>query len=379
MFSSSARSLTSKLSKASGSGTDPNDPPNSERGREPAGAAHHDHGADSFGSLAAEMGSGRPSIVGSPASSSGGGNSGGNSGGSSRLKSFGKAGASLRAKAAGALSSAAAKGNMIAGNAPSSHPLFFNPTPTDHEGWLITRKERNALGWKRRYVRLWGSTLVVYRDDAEDNVKASHNIVGWRITVARPRKGGLSSRKEIYRFTMSDATTGWSEDWAAEDSEEQRTAWLDALVSAADVGGGGGGGGGSDAGGWDQGGVGGWGDGAGGTGADVGAGAGASTGAGANAGAGAGSGTGPAPRGLVSCTCWSDHPTFGFSACASCNFPKRDHFFPPLSANLDHTTDNVMVRKQKKATGLGSWKRRSLTLKLVARTSAYPPLHLYKI
>jgi len=65
----------------------------------------------------------------------------------------------------------------------------------------------------------------------------------------------------------------------------------------------------------------------------------------------------------VSCTCWTDHPTFGFSACASCNFPKRDHFFPPMSANLHHTADNVMVRKQKKATGLGSWKKRSLTLR----------------
>eukprot|EP00618_Florenciella_parvula_P013508 CAMPEP_0119481152 /NCGR_PEP_ID=MMETSP1344-20130328/9632_1 /TAXON_ID=236787 /ORGANISM="Florenciella parvula, Strain CCMP2471" /LENGTH=245 /DNA_ID=CAMNT_0007515519 /DNA_START=95 /DNA_END=828 /DNA_ORIENTATION=+ len=239
-LSSSARSLTSKLSKTSN--TDPNNLTSSEPERSSPPAAHH--GADSFGSLAAEMGSGRPSIVGSPANSASGGSG---SGSSRRLSSFGRAGASLRAKAAGALSSAAAKGNAMAGNAPSSHPLFVNPTPTDHEGWLITRKEiSHALGWKRRYVRLWGSMLVVYRDDVEDHVKATHDIANWHFTVARPRKGGLSSRKEIYRFTMSDSKTGFSEDWASEESEEGRTAWLDALVSAADVGGGG------DAGGWGQ-------------------------------------------------------------------------------------------------------------------------------
>ena len=102
----------------------------------------------------------------------------------------------------------------------------------------VTRKGNHALGYKRRYLRLYGSVLIVYRDETHDIIKDTYNITGWRFAITRGAKGklGLTSRSDLYRFSMSnpkDAST--DQDWASEESEAHRTAWLEALVAAARV------------------------------------------------------------------------------------------------------------------------------------------------
>lgn len=55
--------------------------------------------------------------------------------------------------------------------------------PPDYEGWLITRKENQALGWKKRYVRLRGPTFTVYRDECIAAAKAQFDLTDpspWR-------------------------------------------------------------------------------------------------------------------------------------------------------------------------------------------------------
>jgi len=195
--------------------------------------------------------------------------------------------------------------------------------PPDYEGWLITRKENQALGWKKRYVRLRGPTFTVYRDECIAAAKAQYDLTDWRFYPSRGKGNKFSTRKEIFRFTL-ESPKGEMYDWAA-DIEELRTKWLEMLGYAAENGR------------FDK--------------ADS---------------------TkmltqfGETPTAVqVSCSFFQEHGTFGFSKCGVCGFSKRQHFSPaevgPATSGLKYS--GFVLVKKRKDRAAKNWKKRFMELK----------------
>mmetsp|Transcript_43460 Transcript_43460/g.117930 ORF Transcript_43460/g.117930 Transcript_43460/m.117930 type:complete len:1300 (-) Transcript_43460:42-3941(-) len=196
--------------------------------------------------------------------------------------------------------------------------------PPDYEGWLITRKENQALGWKKRYVRLRGPTFTVYRDECIAAAKAQFDLTDWRFYPSRGKGNKFSTRKEIFRFTL-EAPTGEVYDWAA-DIEELRTKWLEMLGYASE-----------------------------------------------NAKLAQVDSTkmltqhGETPAAVqVSCSFFQEHGTFGFSKCGVCGFSKRQHFSPaevgPATSGLAYS-GYVLIKKRKDKATTKNWKKRFMELK----------------
>jgi hypothetical protein len=82
----------------------------------------------------------------------------------------------------------------------------------EHSGWLLARNKVEALGWNRRYVRLYQDTLrrfqmIVYRDSTASIVKAQINLGKFGVnTVTAQRKYSMDMRHYRFRLVPVDVT-----------------------------------------------------------------------------------------------------------------------------------------------------------------------------
>jgi hypothetical protein len=82
----------------------------------------------------------------------------------------------------------------------------------EHSGWLLARNKVEALGWNRRYVRLYSDTLrrfqmVVYRDCTASIVKAQINLGKFGVnTVTAQRRYSMDLSHYRFRLVPVDLT-----------------------------------------------------------------------------------------------------------------------------------------------------------------------------
>lgn len=95
----------------------------------------------------------------------------------------------------------------------------------DHEGPLVTRKKNASLGWKDRFGRLQGSSLIIYRDGNSPVIKETMDLQSLSLESIKVKETGGT-----FRFRLHDNEDGFS-DWGTT-SEALRTEWLNKLIAA---------------------------------------------------------------------------------------------------------------------------------------------------
>ena len=137
------------------------------------------------------------------------------------------------AVAAAGAAAAGGKGAKVAARkgAPAEVP------PSTFAGPILTRHSIQAMGWRKVYARLHGSTFAVYPSESAKAAETEVEVSGARLAELGG-KGGLMSRKDnIHRFGIVSGGAGKAPSdkevarWAA-DTEEARGLWLAYLVLA---------------------------------------------------------------------------------------------------------------------------------------------------
>jgi hypothetical protein len=95
----------------------------------------------------------------------------------------------------------------------------------DHEGPLATRKKNASLGWKERFGRLQGASLIIYRDGTSPIIKETMDVRSLSLESIKAKETGGT-----YRFRLHDGEDGFS-DWGTT-SEALRAEWLNKLIAA---------------------------------------------------------------------------------------------------------------------------------------------------
>lgn len=107
----------------------------------------------------------------------------------------------------------------------NAHAKSASVQKWDHEGPLVTRKKNHSLGWKDRFGRLQGSSLIIYRDGNSPVIKETMDLQSLSLESIKVKETGGT-----YRFRLHDNEGGFS-DWGTT-SEALRTEWLNKLIAA---------------------------------------------------------------------------------------------------------------------------------------------------
>jgi hypothetical protein len=110
--------------------------------------------------------------------------------------------------------------------------------PSSFSSHLQMRHTIQQAGWRRVFARLHGSTFAIYGSESATKPELEVDITG-AVLGELSSKGGLFSKKEIYRFGLlskKEAALKKDDDkpvskWAAE-SENDRALWIAHLVLA---------------------------------------------------------------------------------------------------------------------------------------------------
>eukprot|EP00936_MAST-01D_sp_MAST-1D-sp1_P000365 g365.t1 len=98
----------------------------------------------------------------------------------------------------------------------------------DRQGYLFTPKKK-GMGWKRRWVRLQGTTFSVFLDELADVPKQVLDIGAYSLRTAPPGTRRRVGDVELAVFRMQQGLGGEPIDWGAA-SDTDRDDWLAALT-----------------------------------------------------------------------------------------------------------------------------------------------------